>query len=186
MPDALRWTARPPTPMMQAGFQRFSTSFQTSHIGIISTVQAHCTPYTSGGRVSSRATKSESASDHFEYSSVGQFLDAEPLTRSRPLHSGLMSVEVRPTLSASRKAEAGRPPWGSSRVAKPHLLESASRVMQARGFSAKRRSGAACCMRNSWVLMRRGIGQRPVAGVPIPCCTPRASPPRNPSAQPSD
>ena len=30
----------------------------------------------------------------------------------------------RETLSAPRPAEAGRPPWGSSKVAKPHLLES--------------------------------------------------------------
>ena len=29
-----------------------------------------------------------------------------------------------PPLSAPRPAEAGRPPWGSSKVAKPHLLES--------------------------------------------------------------
>ena len=32
-----------------------------------------------------------------------------------------------PPLSAPRPAEAGRPPWGSSKVAKPHLLESTPR-----------------------------------------------------------
>ena len=32
-------------------------------------------------------------------------------------------------LSAPRPAEAGRPPWGSSKVAKPHLLESEAMLL---------------------------------------------------------
>ena len=38
---------------------------------------------------------------------------------SAPTTSGAVGT----TLSAPRPAEAGRPPWGSSKVAKPHLLE---------------------------------------------------------------
>ncbi len=40
-------------------------------------------------------------------------------------------AELSVLLSAPRPAEAGRPPWGSSKVAKPHLLESAPRPAEA-------------------------------------------------------
>ena len=40
---------------------------------------------------------------------------------------GAASQSARVVLSAPRPAQAGRPPWGSSKVAKPHLLESAPR-----------------------------------------------------------
>ena len=47
------------------------------------------------------------------------------------LHRASRVAAERETLSAPRPAEAGRPPWGSSKVAKPHLLESAPRPAEA-------------------------------------------------------
>ena len=39
-------------------------------------------------------------------------------------------------MSAPRPADAGRPPWGSSKVAKPHLLESSVASVRAADGSA--------------------------------------------------
>ncbi len=61
---------------------------------------------------------------------------------------------------APRPADAGRPPWGSSKVAKPHLLECIPGPCRRPAFAEKRPNLGHSTMRNVLFLRRRRTARR--------------------------